>query len=143
MSLTALQKLDLADQLDELIIKAPTVKGLDLLDLNDQMEAIMLQLGYGAAPAPAPAPATSAPDPVAEPAALPASEPEPQPEPVKEDQPIPEVVTDFLAGKFTSQAQLDFVETLRRIGDYIGVYLELDDARKQTASWIAASGLAA
>lgn len=137
MSLTALQKLDLADQLDELIIKAPTVKGLDLLDLNDQMEAIMLQLGYGAAPA------TSAPDPVPEPAPVPAPEPEPQPEPVKEDQPIPEVVTDFLAGKFTSQAQLDFVETLRRVGDYIGVYLELDDARQQTASWIAASGLVA
>lgn len=139
MSLTALQKLDLADQLDELIIKAPTVKGLDLLDLNDQMEAIMLQLGYGAAPAPA----TSAPDPVPEPAPLLIPEPEPQPEPVKEDQPVPEVVTDFLAGKFTSQAQLDFVETLRRVGDYIGVYLELDDARQQTASWIAASGLAA
>ncbi|WP_337028911.1 ddrA [Pantoea eucalypti] len=131
MSLTALQKLDLADQLDELIIKAPTVKGLDLLDLNDQMEAIMLQLGYGAAPAPA----------TNEPAPAPVTEP--QPEPVKEDQPVPEVVTDFLAGKFTSQAQLDFVETLRRVGDYIGVYLELDDARKQTASWIAASGLAA
>lgn len=131
MSLTALQKLDLADQLDELIIKAPTVKGLDLLDLNDQMEVIMLQLGYGAAPAPA----------SSEPA--PAPRTEPQPEPVKEDQPVPEVVTDFLAGKFTSQAQLDFVETLRRVGDYIGVYLELDDARKQTASWIAASGLAA
>jgi hypothetical protein len=62
---------------------------------------------------------------------------------VTEDQPVPEVVTEFLAGKFTSQAQLDFVETLRRVGDYIGVYLELDDARKQTASWIAASGLAA
>ncbi|MDH2069429.1 hypothetical protein [Pantoea sp. GD03673] len=138
MSLTALQKLDLADQLDELIIKAPTVKGLDLLDLNDQMEAIMLQLGYGAAPAPA----TSAPVPVPEPASLLIPEPEPQPEPVKEDQPVPEVVTDFLAGKFTSQAQLDFVETLRRVGDYIGVYLELDDARQQTASWIAASGLA-
>lgn len=131
MSLTALQKLDLADQLDELIIKAPTVKGLDLLDLNDQMEAIMLQLGYGAAPAPA----------TSEPAPAPVTEP--QPEPVKEDQAVPEVVTDFLAGKFTSQAQLDFVETLRRVGDYIGVYLELDDARKQTASWIAASGLAA
>ncbi|WNK46942.1 ddrA (plasmid) [Pantoea agglomerans] len=131
MSLTALQKLDLADQLDELIIKAPTVKGLDLLDLNDQMEAIMLQLGYGTAPAPA----------TSEPA--PALVTEPEPEPVKDDQPVPEVVTDFLAGKFTSQAQLDFVETLRRIGDYIGVYLELDDARKQTASWIAASGLAA
>jgi len=131
MTLTALQKLDLADQLDELIIKAPTVKGLDLLDLNDQMEAIMLQLGYGVAPAPA----------TSEPAPAPVTEP--QPEPVKEDQPVPEVVTDFLAGKFTSQAQLDFVETLRRVGDYIGVYLELDDARQQTASWIAASGLAA
>ncbi|QGF29538.1 ddrA (plasmid) [Pantoea eucalypti] len=131
MTLTALQKLDLADQLDELIIKAPTVKGLDLLDLNDQMEAIMLQLGYGVAPAPA----------TSEPA--PATVTEPQPEPVKEDQPVPEVVTDFLAGKFISQAQLDFVETLRRVGDYIGVYLELDDARQQTASWIAASGLAA
>lgn len=131
MTLTALQKLDLADQLDELIIKAPTVKGLDLLDLNDQMEAIMLQLGYGAAPAPA----TS--DPV------PAPAPEQQLEPVKEDQPVPEVVTDFLAGKFMHQAQLDFVETLRRVGDYIGVYLELDDAKEQTASWIAASGLAA
>ncbi|EFM17693.1 MULTISPECIES: hypothetical protein [unclassified Pantoea] len=131
MTLTALQKLDLADQLDELIIKAPTVKGLDLLDLNDQMEAIMLQLGYGVAPAPA----------TSEPAPAPVTEP--QPEPVKEDQPVPEVVTDFLAGKFISQAQLDFVETLRRVGDYIGVYLELDDARQQTASWIAASGLAA
>jgi len=131
MTLTALQKLDLADQLDELIIKAPTVKGLDLLDLNDQMEAIMLQLGYGAAAAPA----------TSEPAPAPVTEP--QPEPVKEDQPVPEVVTDFLAGKFTSQAQLDFVETLRRVGDYIGIYLELDDARQQTASWIAASGLAA
>jgi len=131
MTLTALQKLDLADQLDELIIKAPTVKGLDLLDLNDQMEAIMLQLGYGFAPAPA----------TSEPAPAPVTEP--QPEPVKEDQPVPEVVTDFLAGKFISQAQLDFVETLRRVGDYIGVYLELDDARQQTASWIAASGLAA
>lgn len=131
MTLTALQKLDLADQLDELIIKAPTVKGLDLLDLNDQMEAIMLQLGDGVAPAPA----------TSEPAPAPVTEP--QPEPVKEDQPVPEVVTDFLAGKFISQAQLDFVETLRRVGDYIGVYLELDDARQQTASWIAASGLAA
>ncbi|WNK51514.1 ddrA (plasmid) [Pantoea agglomerans] len=131
MTLTALQKLDLADQLDELIIKAPTVKGLDLLDLNEQMEAIMLQLGYGAAPVP----------PTSEPAPAPVTEPEL--EPVKEDQPVPEVVTDFLAGKFTSQAQLDFVETLRRVGDYIGVYLELDDARKQTASWIAASGLSA
>lgn len=137
MTLTALEKLDLADQLDELIIKAPTVKGLDLLDLNDQMEAIMLQLGYGAAPAPA----TSAPDPVPEPAPAPA--PEPQPDPVKEDQPVPEVVKDFLAGKFTQQAQLDFVETLRKVGDYIGIYLALDDAKEQTASWIAASGLAA
>jgi hypothetical protein len=131
MTLTALQKLDLADQLDELIIKAPTVKGLDLLDLNDQMEAIMLQLGYGVAAAPA----------TSEPAPAPVTEP--LPEPVKEDQPIPEVVTDFLAGKFISQAQLDFVETLRRVGNYIGVYLELDDAKQQTASWIAASGLAA
>ena len=131
MSLTALQKLDLADQLDELIIKAPTVKGLDLLDLNDQMESIMLQLGYGSAPAPA----------TSEPAPAPVTEP--QPDSVKEDQPVPEMVTDFLAGKFTSQAQLDFVETLRRVGDYIGVYLELDDVRQQTASWIAASGLAA
>ena len=139
MTLTALEKLDLADQLDELIIKAPTVKGLDLLDLNDQMEAIMLQLGYGAAPAPA----TSAPDPVPEPAPAPAPEPEPQPDPVKEDQPVPEVVKDFLAGKFTQQTQLDFVETLRKVGDYIGVYLALDDAKEQTASWIAASGLAA
>lgn len=141
MTLTALEKLDLADQLDELIIKAPTVKGLDLLDLNDQMEAIMLQLGYGAAPAPA----TSAPDPVPEPAPAPAPEPEPQPQPdpVKEDQPVPELVKDFLAGKFTQQAQLDFVETLRKVGDYIGIYLALDDAKEQTASWIAASGLAA
>lgn len=139
MTLTALEKLDLADQLDELIIKAPTVKGLDLLDLNDQMEAIMLQLGYGAATAPA----TSAPDPVPEPAPAPAPEPEPQPDSVKEDQPVPEVVKDFLAGKFTQQAQLDFVETLRKVSDYIGIYLALDDAKEQTASWIAASGLAA
>ncbi|MDT0178187.1 ddrA [Enterobacter sp. BRE11] len=139
MTLSALQKLDLADQLDELIIKAPTVKGLDLLDLNDQMEAIMLQLGYGAAPAPA----TSEPMPAPELVPDPQPQQETHPEPVQEDQPVPEVVRDFLAGKFTHQAQLDFVETLRQVSDYIGVYLQLDDAKEQTASWIAASGLAA
>lgn len=133
MTLTALEKLDLADQLDYLITKAPTVKGLDLLDLNDQMEVIMLKLGYGAPAAP--------PEPVA------AMEAEPSatstPAAVPENQPTPEIVTDFLAGKFTNQAQLDFVETLRQVGDYIGVYLELEDARQQTARWIDASGLAA
>lgn len=134
MTLSALEKLDLADQLDELITKAPTVKGLDLLDLNDQMEEIMLKLGYGAAAAPPPAaPLVPEPEPVSTSA----------PEPAQENQPTPEFVADFLAGKFTNQAQLDFVETLRKVGDYIGVYLELDDAKQQTASWIAASGLAA
>lgn len=125
MTLTALEKLDLADQLDELIIKAPTVKGLDLLDLNDQMEEIMLKLGYGAGAPPA------------QPAA------EEIPVPPVDDQPMPEVVKDFLAGKFAQQAQMDFVETLRKVGDYIGVHLALEDAKKQTADWIAASGLAA
>ncbi|MGC0875063.1 ddrA [Pantoea agglomerans] len=130
MTLSALEKLDLADQLDDLILKAPTVKGLDLLDLNDQMEEIMLKLGYGAGGAPA----QTAPAP-----ALPVAEDEP----AKEEQPTPEIVADFLAGKFTRQSQLDFVETLRQVGDYIGLYLDLDDAKQQTASWIAASGLAA
>jgi hypothetical protein len=112
MTLTALERLDLNDQLDELMIKAQTAKGLDLLDLNDQIEEVMLKLGFGSARA---APTDTIPSPV---------------------------VTEFLAGKFVNQPQMDFVDTLREVGAYLDQFLSLDDMRQQVRTRIAKNNYA-
>ncbi len=108
MALSALERLDLSDRLDDLMIQAMTAKGLDLLDLNDEMEAVMVKMGYGAT-----VPAT----------------------PPTIEQP-PSIVTDFLSGKFIAQAQMDFVDTLRQVGQYLDKFLSLDDMKVQANSWL-------
>lgn len=105
MILSALERLDLNDKLDELMIKASAAKGLDLLDLNDEIEEVMLKLGYGTERA---APTDT----------------------------MPPVVSDFLAGKFVSQTQMDFVATLRQVGAYLDQFFTLDEMREQVRAWI-------
>lgn len=55
---------------------------------------------------------------------------------------IPSVVTDFLAGKFVNQPQMDFVNTLREVGAYLDQFLSLDDMRQQVRTWIAKNNYA-
>ncbi|SQA80859.1 Uncharacterised protein [Citrobacter freundii] len=72
MNLSALERLDLNDRLDELMVQATTAKGLDLLDLNDEIDAILVKLGYGTESIPA--------------------------DPAEDN--TPSIVKDFLSGKF-------------------------------------------
>lgn len=55
---------------------------------------------------------------------------------------IPSVVTEFMAGKFVNQAQMDFVNTLRDVGAYLDQFLSLDDMRQQVRAWIARNNYA-
>lgn len=115
MNLSALERLDLTDRLDELMVNAMSTNGLDLLDLNDEIEKVMEQLGYGAM----------------------AAEPVP-------DSPagFPQLVTDFLAGAFTKQSHSEFLDTLRNLSEYVGKFLTLDQVKEQSESWIEDSGFA-
>lgn len=106
MTLSALERLDLNDRLDELMVQATTAKGLDLLDLNDEIDAILVKLGYGAEAIPA-------------------------------EENTPSIVKDFLSGKFVKQAQMDFVDTLRQVGEYLNEFLTLDDMKGQANAWVA------
>lgn len=115
MTLSALERLDLSDKLDELMVSAASANGLALLDLNDEIEQVMQQLGYGAA----------------------AAEPLP-------DSPaaVPQLVTDFLAGAFIKQSHSAFLETLRNLSEFVGQFLTLDEVKEQSENWIADSGFA-
>ncbi|EJY4260041.1 ddrA (plasmid) [Citrobacter freundii] len=109
MNLSALERLDLNDRLDELMVQATTAKGLDLLDLNDEIDAILVKLGYGTESIPA--------------------------DPAEDN--TPSIVKDFLSGKFVKQAQMDFVDTLRQVGEYLNEFLTLDDMKGQANAWVA------
>lgn len=113
MTLSALERLDLSDRLDDLMVSAMSANGLDLLDINDEIDLVMEQLGYGAA----------------------AGEPVPDSPAV-----IPPIVTDFLAGVFTKQSHSAFLDTLRNLSEFVGQFLSLDQVKEQSESWISDSG---
>ncbi len=114
MALTTLERLDLSDQLDDLIERARVVKGLALLDINDQMDDIIVKLG-GAATA---APESTAPV-----------------QPMVSG--VPELVRDFLAGQFINQASGPFTDILGKLQPYLtGGQISLDDIRLHAANWI-------
>lgn len=128
--LSALERLDLTDRLDELMVRVSTAYGVDLLDLNDEIDSVMEKLGYGTV--------ETAPD-IPEPE----SDPEPpvSPEPVPEEvQVIPSIVTEFLAGSFTHQSQSGFLDTLRSLSEYVGQFLSLDQVKEQSEKWVTGSG---
>jgi hypothetical protein len=131
--LSALERLDLTDRLDELMVRASSANGLDLLDINDEIDVVMERLGYGSA----------AVEPVGETEPDPISEPEPagSPETVKEEELVtPPIVTEFLAGKFIQQSQSGFLDTLRSLSEYVGLFLSLDQVKEQSEKWITESG---
>lgn len=124
MALTALERLDLSDELDSLLEQAKTAKGLDLLDIGDKIDDVLVRLGYG--------PAGSDGDSTATPPGV-EPEPENQPEPPPA---APEIVTKFLAGDFTRQLDNDFVATLNALDEYVGVFLTLDDVKAGAIAWV-------
>lgn len=117
MTLSAIERLDLADQLDELMRKSSGVKGLEKLDLDDLIDEVMVKLGYGATkPAPAPKPATSAND--------------------DDHDSQPQVVADFLGGKFNQSGRDDFIRVLDDLTLFVGEYLSFEDVQIGASNWV-------
>ncbi|MGC6114805.1 ddrA [Klebsiella aerogenes] len=114
MKLTALELMDLSDKLDELMSRAAAASGLELLDISDEIDQIMQQMGYGA-------------DTGANPEELPPSDN------------VPQLVADFLADKFLNQDSEAFIGTLQDMGQYVGTYIDLEQVKQHTASWIDAN----
>ncbi|CAB5550282.1 MULTISPECIES: ddrA [Citrobacter freundii complex] len=113
MKLSAIERLDLSDKLDELLGQAKSATGIALLDLNDQIDEVLVKLGYGP---------TGEPDAPAGP---------------------PKIVTDFLAGEFNKQSATDFVATLRALEPFQSVFLTFDDIKAGALTWINENALQA
>lgn len=126
MALTALERLDLMDSLDELIASLEGATGMNKLDIMDNMEVIMEKLGFGGV--------------------TPPPEPEPTPEPVTPPAPtvtlaedIPQVVQDFLDGKYKGMLANQFRDMLSSIRDYVGGVISFSQVTTGADEWYRSS----
>jgi uncharacterized protein YeeX (DUF496 family) len=119
MILSAIERLDLADQLDELMRKSAAAKGLEKLDYDDRIDEVMVKLGYGGAqpePAPAPEPTATA--------------------NVDDHDVQPQVVVDFLSGKFNQSDKDEFISVLDDLTIYVGEHLSFEDVQIGASNWV-------
>lgn len=121
MILSAIERLDLADQLDELMRKSAAAKGLEKLDYDDRIDEVMVKLGYGGAKSePAPAPAPEPTDPAND-----------------DDHDVqPQVVVDFLSGKFNQSDKDAFISVLDDLTIYVGEHLSFEDVQIGASNWV-------
>jgi hypothetical protein len=115
MILSAIERLDLADQLDELMRKSAGAKGLEKLDYDDRIDEVMVKLGYGGTK-PAPAPEATAPD--------------------NDNDDQPQVVVDFLSGKFNQSDKDEFINVLDDLTIYVGEHLSFEDVQIGASNWV-------
>lgn len=123
MALSIMERLALGKELSGLMQEQKSASVMQRMTIGKQIVEVMIKLGLGAAAEPRPEEVRA---------------PELPPEP--ED--APQVVKDFLAGVFTKVPQLEFIDTLRAIAEYVGQHLTLDQAKEQTALWVAQNGYA-
>lgn len=116
MNLSPLEILDLQDQLSELIGKLAAADPMSQLDLQDEITSILDKLGY------------SSTQPV-----------EPPTEPVPADQP-PQIVIDYLAGKFSTLPTDDFIATLENIEPYVTTFITMPQVCDGANSWWETTG---
>ncbi len=123
MTISVLDRLKLGKELSDLMQAQKTAPVLQRVAIGKQIVDLMLKLGLGTA-------------------AQPMSEPQPQPQsdPVADE--VPKIVTDFLCGVFTKSTQMEFIDALRGISNYVGEFLTLEQAKEQTISWVKANGYA-
>ncbi|HFV1631001.1 TPA: hypothetical protein ACIYE1_004010 [Escherichia coli] len=121
MTISVLDRLKLGKELSDLMQAQKTAPVLQRVAIGKQIVDLMLKLGLGAA-------------------AQPISEPQPQSDPVADE--VPKIVTDFLGGVFTKSTQMEFIDALRGISNYVGEFLTLEQAKEQTISWVKANGYA-
>ncbi|HEG1701851.1 TPA: hypothetical protein SCR41_004108 [Escherichia coli] len=123
MTISVLDRLKLGKELSDLMQAQKTAPVLQRVAIGKQIVDLMLKLGLGTA-------------------TQPMSEPQPQPQsdPVADE--VPKIVTDFLGGVFTKSTQMEFIDALRGISNYVGEFLTLEQAKEQTISWVKANGYA-
>lgn len=121
MTISVLDRLKLGKELSDLMQAQKTAPVLQRVTIGKQIVDVMLKLGLGTA-------------------AQPAAEPQQQTDPVVDV--VPKIVTDFLGGVFTKSTQMEFIDALRGISNYVGEFLTLEQAKEQTISWVKANGYA-
>lgn len=121
MTISVLDRLKLGKELSDLMQAQKTAPVLQCVTIGKQIVDVMLKLGLGTA-------------------AQPAAEPQQQTDPVVDE--VPKIVTDFLGGVFTKSTQMEFIDALRGISNYVGEFLTLEQAKEQTISWVKANGYA-
>ncbi|EFI4256040.1 hypothetical protein [Escherichia coli] len=121
MTISVLDRLKLGKELSDLMQAQKTAPVLQRVTIGKQIVDVMLKLGLGTA-------------------AQPAAEPQQQTDPVADE--VPKIVTDFLGGVFTKSTQMEFIDALRGISNYVGEFLTLEQAKEQTISWVKANGYA-
>ncbi|EAA2181633.1 hypothetical protein BMB69_004178 [Shigella flexneri] len=121
MTISVLDRLKLGKELSDLMQAQKTAPVLQRVTIGKQIVDVMLKLGLGTA-------------------AQPAAEPQQQTNPVVDE--VPKIVTDFLGGVFTKSTQMEFIDALRGISNYVGEFLTLEQAKEQTISWVKANGYA-
>ena len=121
MTISVLVRLKIGNELSDLMQAQKTAPVLQRVTIGKQIVDVMLKLGLGTA-------------------AQPAAEPQQQTDPVVDE--VPKIVTDFLGGVFTKSTQMEFIDALRGISNYVGEFLTLEQAKEQTISWVKANGYA-
>ncbi len=121
MTISVLDRLKLGKELSDLMQAQKTAPVFQRVTIGKQIVDVMLKLGLGTA-------------------AQPAAEPQQQADPVVDE--VPKIVTDFLGGVFTKSTQMEFIDALRGISNYVGEFLTLEQAKEQTISWVKANGYA-
>ncbi|EJM0486781.1 hypothetical protein NNR76_003561 [Escherichia coli] len=121
MTISVLDRLKLGKELSDLMQAQKTAPVLQRVTIGKQIVDVMLKLGLGTA-------------------AQPAAEPQQQADPVVDE--VPKIVTDFLGGVFTKSTQMEFIDALRGISNYVGEFFTLEQAKEQTISWVKANGYA-
>ena len=121
MTISVLDRLKLGKELSDLMQAQKTAPVLQRVTIGKQIVDVMLKLGLGTA-------------------AQPVAEPQQQTDPVVDE--VPKIVTDFLGGVFTKSTQMEFIDALRGVSNYVGEFLTLEQAKEQTISWVKANGYA-
>ncbi|WP_241647070.1 hypothetical protein [Rosenbergiella metrosideri] len=126
--LTAIQRLQMAAQVNTLMDQQKDAKPMDRLSIAIQINDLMTQLGYGQS-------ATNNDDQSSQ-----RDDNQPAPAPAPESTPVPQIVTDFLAGKYTSATKDAFITALRGVKEYVGTFLSFEDAKDRSQQWLEQSG---
>ncbi|EIH4659284.1 hypothetical protein B6P79_003814 [Escherichia coli] len=119
MTISVLDRLKLGKELSDLMQAQKTAPVLQRVTIGKQIVDVMLKLGLGTA-------------------AQLVAKPQQPTDPVVDE--VPKIVTDFLAGVFTKSTQMEFIDALRGIANYVGEFLTLEQAKEQTIGWVKANG---